>query len=102
MMFPKENPVRSEKYRRIVAALPCAHCGQQGWIQAAHADEGKGMGIKSDDRTCYPACVQCHALLGSSGTYNREERRAFESRYGRETRAKIFKAGLWPRGLEYM
>ncbi len=53
---PKVQPWRSERYRRLVAALPCAHCGIGGCSQAAHGDLGKGIGTKTGDDTCYPAC----------------------------------------------
>ena len=42
----KSTPLRSEAYRRAVAAMPCIHCGIAGHSQHAHANEGKGMGIK--------------------------------------------------------
>jgi hypothetical protein len=101
----KESPVRSEAYRRLVAAMPCARCGVHGRSQAAHADLGKGAHIKSDDRTCYPACaaqvgsIGCHALIGSTGTLPREVRRELEALYAAETRAAILNAGLWPKNL---
>lgn len=101
----KDAPLRSEAYRRLVAAMPCWYCGIEGHSQAAHADQGKGLGIKSDDRTCYPACGPhdgvegCHHLIGTSGTYSREERRALEERAGIETRAAIKAAGVWPKNL---
>ena len=44
--IPKAAPVRSEPYRRAVATLPCAICGVHGYSQAAHANQGKGMGMK--------------------------------------------------------
>lgn len=97
---PKDEPLRDEAYRRLVAALPCAHCGIVGYSQAAHADAGKGMGIKACDSTCYPACGPhpgpdggidpgCHWLIGTSGRIPREERRELELRYGAETRARL-------------
>lgn len=101
----KENAVRSEAYRRLVASMPCAHCGIQGHSQAAHADQGKGGHIKSDDRTCYPACAPrvgqqgCHALIGMTGSMPREQRRELEQTYARQTRAEIIKQGLWPATL---
>ena len=61
---PKESPVRSDEYLRLVAAMPCAMCGIEGYSQAAHADEGKGMGIKSDDRTCFPLCAPRPGIPG--------------------------------------
>lgn len=101
----KSAPVRSEAYRRLVAALPCIHCGIHGHSQAAHADQGKGAHIKSDDRTCYPACaprmglIGCHALIGMTGSMPREARRALEQEYAERTRDLIVAAGLWPANL---
>lgn len=102
----KDAPLRSEAYRRLVAALPCAHCGIHGYSQAAHADQGKGAHIKSDDRTCYPACaprmgvIGCHALIGMTGSMPRDVRRALEQEYAARTRELIVNTGLWPHGLE--
>lgn len=103
--MPKENPLRSEEYRRLVAALPCIVCGVEGRSQAAHADQGKGMGLKTDDRTVYPACGAapgrpgCHDTIGASGALSRDERRSAERLYGALTRARIISAGKWPAGL---
>jgi hypothetical protein len=100
--IPKEKPWRSEPYRRLIASLPCAHCGRHGSSQAAHADLGKGAGIKSDDRTCYPACADsvmrqgCHALIGSAGMFTREQRRTLERRHACKTIAQVLKLGQWP------
>ena len=96
VQVPKDRAVRSETYRRLVAAMPCACCGKAGPSQAAHSDFGKGLALKSDDRTCFPACVECHVLIGSSGTFTREERRKAERLYGAKTRAAIFASGGWP------
>ena len=65
----KDAPARSEAYRRIVAAMPCIHCGIAGYSQHAHANEGKGMGIKTDERAGFPLCAPrpgiegCHAAF---------------------------------------
>jgi len=93
--IPKERPDRDEAYRRLVAALPCAHCGLEGRSQAAHADEGKGMAIKSSDYTCFPLCGPgfddngCHWFIGSSGAFTREERRKLERDYAAQTRETL-------------
>ena len=69
----KQKPVRDKAYRRWVASLPCAHCGLEGHSQAAHADQGKGMGIKASDTECFPLCADrlgvqgCHSIIGASG-----------------------------------
>lgn len=101
----KENAQRSRPYLMLVAKLPCCLCGRVGRSQAAHADEGKGMGLKSDDRTAFPLCATepgspgCHDRMGTLGAYTREQRRALEKEFGAKTRATIVAQGLWPRGL---
>ena len=82
----KDAPARSEAYRRIVAAMPCANCGIAGYSQHAHANAGKGKGIKTDDRMGFPLCAArpgvegCHAafdqyrlLPGGRGTLSRSK-----------------------------
>ncbi len=93
---PKDAPLRSEAYRRLVAALPCAHCGRPGPSQCAHSDSaGKGMGMKSTDLSCWPACadgpgrVGCHTLIGASGVFTRSQRAELEARYAQQTRATL-------------
>lgn len=103
---PKENPARSEKYLRLVASLPCIMCKRVGFSQAAHCDMGKGASIKADDRQTFPACATrpgapgCHDIIGASGAYTKEERRALEARNAALTRAEIRRRGLWPPELE--
>jgi hypothetical protein len=98
---PKLETWRSEAYRRLVASLPCAHCGLVGYSNACHADEGKGMGMKSDDRTCWPGCVDrpgrsgCHSLIGARGMFTREQRRVIEAKHAAATRERIKADGLW-------
>lgn len=92
---PKDEPVRSEAYRRLVASLPCAECGIDGYSQAAHAEEGKGIGIKSCDLTCVPLCGPrlstngCHYAYGQGVLYPRETRRLLEKMNASETRSKL-------------
>lgn len=96
VQVPKENPVRDEEYRRMVAALPCIHCGRQGPSQAAHADSaGKGMGIKSPDSELMPLCADspgrmgCHQIVSSSGMLSKEHRRILEQQYVQATKALL-------------
>jgi len=55
----------------------------------------KAAGKKTCDLTCYPACgphdglAGCHYLIGTTGTFTREERRALETRAAEETRATL-------------
>jgi hypothetical protein len=93
--LPKKPPVRDEAYRRLVAALPCAHCGKAGPSQCAHGDEGKGLAIKACDLTCFPLCADspgrqgCHSLIGASGMFTRDQRRALEQGYAAKTRGRL-------------
>lgn len=107
---PKECAVESEAYRRLVAALPCKHCGVAGYSQAAHPNTGKGAGIKTDDRRCFPLCtvhpvagsyVQgCHERFDQGALYTKAVRREIEEAWGADTRRAIVAAGNWPKGLE--
>jgi len=103
--LPKERPARSEAYRRLVAAMPCAHCQRPNRSNACHSEMGKGAGIKSDDRTCWPGCVDepgrvgCHTLIGARGIFTREQRRTLEAKYAAQTRAAIVADGNWPADL---
>lgn len=105
---PKERPARSAAYLRLVAALPCAACGVEGFSQAAHANLSKGLAIKSDDRTAFPACCDrpgvrgCHSLLDQGGQWDKAQRRALEVQWGASTRQAIVSRGLWPAGLDLL
>jgi hypothetical protein len=103
---PKENPVRSEAYRRLVAAFPCASCGLEGPSQAAHPNANKAKGMKADDRLCFALCadqpgrVGCHALFDRYELYaTREQHVAQGERWGSWTRGTIIAAGQWPANL---
>lgn len=94
----KEQPARSEAYRRLVAAMPCAMCSAAAPSQAAHANTGKGLSLKTDDRTCFPLCPPCHRDFDQGGM-SRENRRVLEALYGQRTRTAILAAGAWPKNL---
>jgi len=97
LAYPKTKAIRSEAYRRAVAALPCWRCGICGFSQAAHGDAGKGLAMKSCDSTCYPLCGPrqnepgCHWLIGTSGRLSRAHRRSIEAQAARETRELLWK-----------
>ena len=98
---PKKTVWKNEAYRRLVASFDCEHCGKGAPSQAAHAEQGKGMGIKSDDRTCFAACADspgrrgCHSILGQSGMFTRDQRRVIEQNHARKTREAIRQSGQW-------
>ena len=104
---PKENALQHAGYMDLVRRMPCAHCGRRGPSQFCHADESKGMSIKSDCRLGWPGCadrpgaVGCHTIVGSTGYFKREHRRHLEATYGEKSRRAIFESGKWPPGLPY-
>jgi hypothetical protein len=93
--------MRSEKYRRAVASLPCVSCGIEGSSQAAHANTGKGMGMKADDFDTFPLCCDrpgvrgCHSRFDQGAMFSKVERREVEQRWISWTRnALAIKEGI--------
>lgn len=74
MNFPKPTTHRSPKWLRAVASLSCVQCGSPE-TQAAHRNEGKGMGIKTDDCMTAALCPACHSAIDQGASMTREERR---------------------------
>jgi len=105
----KENVITSLAYQALVRKLPCARCGIVGFSQFCHSDEGKGIGIKTDDRRGWPGCGPhleggqmvngCHWFVGTSGSLKQAERRELEARMSAETRLQILRQGAWPKSL---
>lgn len=104
LAHPKDDLVVSEPYRRLVAALPCIHCGISGYSQAAHiVTEGKG--IKRSDLDTFPLCctrsgeIGCHVKYDTYKLFTREKAVAQGKRWAASTRRSIAKAGNWPKRL---
>lgn len=101
----KTEPVRCEAYRRLVAAYPCMHCGIAGLSQCAHANTGKGMGIKTDDRNSFPLCCDtpgrpgCHPRFDRHELFPKAVRATVEQAWAADTRRRITAAGDWPANL---
>ena len=101
----KDSPLRSEPYRRLVAALPCAHCGIEGYSQHAHENDGKGKGMKVDDRRAMPLCCTrpgiegCHAAFDSYRLLpgGRDAHHAQGRAWAQQTRTRIYESGQWPK-----
>lgn len=70
----KEVSFRSEAWLRAVRSIPCVFCGAP--VQAAHRNEGKGMGLKVDDCLTAALCPPEHAEIDQGKNMTREERRA--------------------------
>ena len=88
---PKAAPVRDEAYRRLVAALPCIHCGIAGRSQAAHGP-ALGRGIKASDLETFPLCADapgrtgCHTAFDQYVLFDAEERRKMAALWAEQTR----------------
>lgn len=93
-VVPKDAPWRSEGWRRAVASLACVRCGRQGQTQAAHRNEGKGMGSKVDDSLTAALCGPCHSEIDQGGKLTRDERRAELDRAILETVRQMARQGL--------
>lgn len=105
----KECAIRHEGYRRLVASMRCCWCGREGRSNHAHENEGKGMGMKVDDRRAMPLCVDdmgqhgCHyafdqySLIDGGRDAHVELGRAMAA----ATRQAILSEGLWPKNLPY-
>lgn len=110
VVVEKEPPARSEAYRRLVAALPCAYCGKVGRSQHAHENEGKAKGMKLDDRRAMPLCADepgalgCHTLFDQYRLVpgGRAAHVALGRKWAAQTRQQILAAGQWPKALPLM
>lgn len=109
VILPKEDAVRSEPYRRAVAALDCIHCGIGGASQAAHPPP-TGKGRKEDDRECFPLCTihydtagqlvdGCHFEFDQMRLVPRADMRTLAVSWAEQTRQEITASGMWPKGL---
>jgi hypothetical protein len=101
---PKEDAVRSEPYRRLVAAMPCKACGIQSYSQAAHLPT-EGKGIKQDDRLIFALCCTrvgipgCHADFDQYRMFSRLIAMTVGAAWAADTRRQILAAGQWPKNL---
>lgn len=110
--MPKEVPVRSEPYRRLVAAMPCINCHIEGYSQAAHPPP-TAKGRKEDDRSTFPLCCihpgtdgqlvpGCHADFDQYRLVPAADMRSVAGHWAAETRQAIRQAGQWPKGLPHI
>ena len=91
--FAKPTPYRSEAWLAAVRSIPCVKCGSPG-VQAAHRNQGKGMGTKADDCLTAALCPAHHAEIDQGRDMTREERRAEIDRCIVLTLQALVRAGL--------
>jgi hypothetical protein len=105
--FPKSTPLRSEPYRRLVAAMACKSCGIQGYSQAAHVPPD-GRGLKQDDRLTFALCcvrpgiAGCHQDFDQWRMFPRAMAVTVGQAWAADTRRYIEAAGKWPKSLPKM
>ena len=101
---PKTEAIRSEPYRRLVAAMPCKACGIQGYSQAAHLPP-EGKGVKQDDRLIFALCCTrvgitgCHADYDQYRMFSHEVALTVGMAWAMDTMRAIEAAGDWPKNL---
>ncbi|MLR76336.1 hypothetical protein DQR81_12290 [Salmonella enterica subsp. salamae] len=67
---------RSNKWLQAVREIDCCVlCGRYG-VQAAHRNEGKGIGLKVDDSLTAALCPSCHERIDNGKDLSRKERRS--------------------------
>lgn len=74
MNWLKSITFKSPQWLRAVASMPCVQCGAPE-TQAAHRNEGKSLGKKTDDCLTAALCPRCHAEIDSGRDMSRDERR---------------------------
>ena len=94
MNYLKTPTFRSEKWLRAVASLPCVRCYREGMTQAAHRNEGKAMGMKTDDCWTAALCVECHSEMDQGKSYSRDEKREMMNVYILLTLRELARKGL--------
>ncbi|ELC3721260.1 DUF1364 family protein [Salmonella enterica] len=80
MLFSEVKIYRSKKWLAAVGQIEqCVLCGRWG-TQVAHMNEGKGMGMKTDDCATAAICQECHHEIDNGSHLDREERRCLMNR----------------------
>lgn len=94
-MLGQRQPVyRSPQWLAAVHKIEnCVRCGVYG-IQAAHMNEGKGMGQKTDDCLTAALCPKCHHEIDNGKTLSREERREILRKAVLDTLVQLARMGL--------
>lgn len=94
----KAVPASENAHYRLVASLPCAECGIEGWSQVAHSNrhqDGKGLGLKANYLATFPLCcvrpseIGCHVKHDQCIGMTRDEADERTVRYIAETHKKL-------------
>ena len=84
----RQGPPRSRRYLAWIRTLPCAVCGADDQVQAAHTGTDGGLAQKPSDYSAIPLCALHHTLDGPRA-YHGCSRAQFEARYGLDCAALV-------------
>lgn len=87
--------MRHPAYLAAIRRLPCMCCGRVGATQASHANEGKAIALKTDDRTAMALCLDCHRDYDNGGTMDRDAARRWAATMREHTKAALVARGEW-------
>lgn len=85
-----KNPAWLKAVRRLDT---CVDCGKWG-VQAAHRNEGKGVGVKVSDHLTAALCPECHYDIDNGKNMTREQRRAAMDRAIVKTFDRLVELGI--------
>lgn len=88
---PSDAKNRSELWLAAVRSIPtCMKCGRCRKSQAAHQNQGKGIGWKVPDCLTAALCDECHFEIDNGSTLTLEIRRALLARAQQKTLVYLF------------
>lgn len=88
---PSDAKNRSEAWLDAVRSIPhCVLCKRRREVQAAHENQGKGVGWKVPDCLTAAICPECHYDIDNGNEKTLEVRRSLMSRAIRATIVYLF------------
>lgn len=85
---------RNQNLLKAVRSLPCSNCGHHEPSEAAHQNEGKGMGLKQSDSHIMALCHDCHVSYDQGSDMDRAEKRAFAWQNMAKTYIALVESGM--------
>lgn len=90
-----ERNAVGKSYMAAVRGLPCVCCGVVGRTQAAHKNELKSVGKKTDARTCMALCLDCHRDYDNGGVMDKDSARQWAEQMHQQTTDALKARGEW-------
>lgn len=109
LAHPKDDLVRSEAYRKLVAMGACENCKVSGHSQAAHLPP-EGKAIKVSDLLTFALCTVrpdgaggmyegCHSQFDQYRLFPKEVAEKKARGWIRATQKRIHASGRWPKNV---